>query len=320
MFSAWRFSACGKGLAITSAAEAGIIQTLNAPLKQCSTLCTNCETAIAAICQRQPALRLIPFRHMPLQTIDDVVSALDAIIQRSWDEQSRLGYFAALYRRVTRAVRDGISKSQFSDGPLMEKLDVVFASRYLDALTAYQSHGKLSRCWKVAFDACTDDTRLILQHLLAGMNAHINLDLGVASAQVSPGNQLPHLKADFDQINVVLAAQVGAVEDEMSSVSALVQGVSFVGAESETKVINFNIDLARQTAWFTAEHMANEPARLHGITIDGLDLAVSLQGRAVLYPPCKPEALHALRVLEPQDVRSVIEILSEDPVPSPTPV
>ena len=72
---------------------------------------------------------------MPLQTIDDVVAALDAIIQRAWDEQSRLGYFAALYRRVTRAVRDGIAKGQFSDGPLMEKLDVVFASRYLDALS-----------------------------------------------------------------------------------------------------------------------------------------------------------------------------------------
>ncbi len=250
---------------------------------------------------------------MPINTIDDVIATLDAIIQRAWDEQSRLGYFAALYRRVTRAVRDGIAKGQFSDGSLMEKLDVVFASRYLDALAAYQSGRKLSRCWKVAFDACPDDTRLILQHLLAGMNAHINLDLGVASAQVSPGDQLPHLKADFDQINVVLAAQVGAVEDEMSSASSLVQGVSYVGAESETKVINFNIELARKTAWFTAERLANQPATLHDITIDGLDVAVLLEGRAILYPPCKAEALHALRVLEVQDVRSVIEILNTDP-------
>ena len=252
---------------------------------------------------------------MPLQTIDDVVSALDAIIQRAWDEHSRLGYFAALYRRVTRAVHDGISQHQFADGPLMERLDVVFASRYIDALAAYQSQGQLSRCWKVAFDACTDGSRLILQHLLAGMNAHINLDLGVAAAQVSPGDQLPHLKADFDQIKVVLAAQVAAIEDEMSSVSRLVEGVSYVGAESETKLINFNIDLARKTAWFTAERLANQPATLHEVTIDGLDLAVSLQSRAILYPPCKAETLHALRILEVQDIRSVIQILRDDPVP-----
>ena len=48
-------------------------------------------------------------RSMPVNTIDDVVAALDAIIQRAWDEKSRMGYFAALYRRVTLAVRDGVS-------------------------------------------------------------------------------------------------------------------------------------------------------------------------------------------------------------------
>ena len=46
---------------------------------------------------------------MPLQTIDEVISALDTIVQQSYDKASRLGYFAALYRRVTCAVRDGIS-------------------------------------------------------------------------------------------------------------------------------------------------------------------------------------------------------------------
>jgi len=255
---------------------------------------------------------------MPVNTIDDVISALDAIIQRAWEERSRFGYFAALYRRVTRAVKDGISKNQFSDGPLMEKLDVVFASRYLNALAAHQAGGNPCRCWKVAFDACPDDSRLILQHLLAGMNAHINLDLGVASAQVSPGDQLPHLKADFDQINAVLAAQVGAVEDEMASCSPLVKGVSSVGPETESSLINFNIDLARQTAWLTAERLASQQAALLDVTIDGLDLAVSLEGRAILYPPGKEAALAALRAIEVQDVRSVIEILSESPVVSST--
>src|SRR5208282_1982542 len=80
-------------------------------------------------------------RHMATQTIDDVISALDEIVQQSYDEASRLGYFAALYRRVTRAVRDGIATGSFQNGPLMEQLDVVFASRYLDALAAFQTGG-----------------------------------------------------------------------------------------------------------------------------------------------------------------------------------
>jgi hypothetical protein len=111
----------------------------------------------------------------------------------------------------------------------MEKLDVVFAGRYLDAMSAFQAEGKPSLCWKEALHGCADDSRLILQHLLAGINAHINLDLGVASAQVSPGASLPGLKADFDQINTLLASQVGVVEAEMATLSPLVKDLSKVG-------------------------------------------------------------------------------------------
>jgi hypothetical protein len=256
---------------------------------------------------------------MPLSTIDDVLAAMDAIVQRAWEEKARTGYFAALYRRVTRAVRDGIRNGRFQNGPLMERLDVVFASRYLDALTAYQSGGKPSRSWRLAFDACTDDSLLILQHLLAGMNGHINLDLGVASAQVAPGDQLPGLKTDFDQINDVLASEVGAVESEMASLSPLVRTLSTVGLRSETTLINFNIGLARKASWFTAERLANEPSFLHDVTVDGLDLAVSVEGRAILYPPFKADAVAAIHAVEMQDVRSVIETLASTQVETPAP-
>ena len=249
---------------------------------------------------------------MSAKTIDEVIAALDAIIQRAWDERSRMGYFAALYRRVTRAVKGGIASNQFSDGPRMEKLDVIFASRYLDAYDSYHAHGPTSRCWKVAFDACGDDSHLILQHLLAGMNAHINLDLGVAAATVSPGDSIEGLQSDFDQINVVLAAQVSSVEGQMSTISPLVGTLSQVGLKTETTLINFNIGLARQAAWFTAERLAREPEFLRAVTIDGLDLAVSLEGRAILHPPFKGEALQAIRAVEEQDVRKVIEILNVD--------
>jgi Family of unknown function (DUF5995) len=250
---------------------------------------------------------------MALTTIDEVISAMDGIIQRAWDEKSRIGYFAALYRRVTHAVRDGVSSGSFQNGSLMEQLDVVFASRYLDALAAYQSGGTPSRSWKLTFDACGDESRLILQHLLAGMNAHINLDLGVASAQVSPGAQLPELKTDFDQINDILAAQVGAVESEMATLSPLIKSLSTVGLRSETTVINFNIGLARNASWFTAQRLANEPSFLHEVTIDGLDLAVTVGGRAILYPPLKADAVAAVLAAEVKDVRMVIDILAGTP-------
>ncbi len=70
---------------------------------------------------------------MAKNPIDDVIAKLDAIIAESHSTPSRAGYFAALYRRVTATVRDNIGKGYFDDDIRMEKLDVAFAGRYLDA-------------------------------------------------------------------------------------------------------------------------------------------------------------------------------------------
>ena len=249
---------------------------------------------------------------MPAQTIDDVISALDVIVQSAYENQSRLGFFAALYRRVTLAVRDGISAGNFQNGPLMEHLDVVFASRYLDALSTFQAGGTATRSWMLAFRACDDAGLLILQQLLAGMNAHINLDLGIAAAQVCPGEQLPQLKPDFDQINAVLSSLIGAVAAEIAAVSPLIGDLEKIGMRTQTTLINFNIVAARDAAWFAAQRLATEPPILHDVTIDALDLAVSIEGRAILYPPDNGcEGLKLIQQAESKDVRLVIETLSQ---------
>src|ERR1041384_2508361 len=51
------------------------------------------------------------------------------------------------------------------------------------------------------------------------MNAHINFDLGIAAAEIAPGDELPSLQHDFDEINNILAALVGQVESEINEVS-----------------------------------------------------------------------------------------------------
>ncbi len=248
---------------------------------------------------------------MPVQTIADVISSLDEIIQQAHDEASRRGYFAALYRRVTCAVRDGIAQGSFDNGPLMERLDVVFASRYLDALGSYQTGGSPSRSWVAAFRGCDDADLLILQQLLAGMNAHINLDLGVAAAQVSPGGQLPQLKADFDEINGVLASLVGIVAAEIADVSPLLGDLEKIGLRDETSLVNFDMTAARDAAWRVAEQLASEPSVLHEATIDALDLAISLEGGAILYPLVGRVGLAVIQQAETKNVRQVIGILSQ---------
>ena len=246
-----------------------------------------------------------------LQTINDVVAALDTVVQQSWDNASRLGYFAALYRRVTGAVRDGITNGSFQNGPRMEQLDVVFASRYLDALATFQAGGNATRSWMLAFQGCADADLLILQQLMAGMNAHINLDLGISAAQVSPGEQLPQLKADFDEINGVLASLTGIVAAEIAAVSPLIGDLEKIGLRTETSIAGFDMTAARDAAWLFAEHLASEPSMLHSATVDMRDVAVSIEGRAILYPLVGGDGLKIIQQAETKDVRLVIETLAQ---------
>src|SRR3954468_6636993 len=102
---------------------------------------------------------------MAAGTIDEIITRLDDIIAHTRNEKSRLGFFAVLYRNVTLKVREGIKANLFEDGPRMERLDVIFASRYLDAYESFRQGRRPSKCWLVSFKAAADWPPIILQHL-----------------------------------------------------------------------------------------------------------------------------------------------------------
>src|SRR3954471_6376528 len=154
-------------------------------------------------------------------TIDEVVVALDAIVADAIATQSRLGYFAALYNRVTRAVRDGIRAGSFDDAARMERLDVAFANRYIGAYERFRRGAAAPSSWRVAFDGGTRLDLSVMQHLLLGINAHINLDLGVACAEIAPGAAIDGLENDFNRINDLLASLLPEVELQLISISHL---------------------------------------------------------------------------------------------------
>ena len=135
---------------------------------------------------------------MQATTLDEVIAQLDAIISTSKQQSSRLGYFACLYRKMTMAVKQGITDHLFQDGPRMEKLDVIFANRYLTAYNTFTQNKSVTQAWQVAFEATAKNDYIALQHLLLGINAHINLDLGIAAAEASEGTDINALEKDFN--------------------------------------------------------------------------------------------------------------------------
>ena len=55
-----------------------------------------------------------------MTTIDHVITELEIIIQESIKKNSTLGYFAALYQKVTIRAKEGIENNYFEDCSRME--------------------------------------------------------------------------------------------------------------------------------------------------------------------------------------------------------
>ncbi|UCF21072.1 MAG: hypothetical protein JSU87_06710 [Gemmatimonadota bacterium] len=247
---------------------------------------------------------------MLANNIGEVVERLDEIIGWSRENRSRLGYFAALYRKVTIEVRQGIADGFFEDGRRMERLDVAFANRYLEAFYQLRRGDAPTSSWRVAFSAAGDWWPIVLQHLLLGMNAHINLDLGIAAAAVSPGDEIRSLESDFKRINAILARLVDDVQGELAEIWPALRLLDRVAGRADDAIVNFSMEKARQYAWKTAVRLAPLGPAAQVDLIRELDREVAAIGRVVRAPGViLGFVTKIIRLRERGSVESIIDIL-----------
>lgn len=249
---------------------------------------------------------------MPATDIDGVLTELTRIVDRGERDDLRTGYFAALYREVTRRVKADLGTGRFADPARMERLDVVFANRYLEALARYRNGGSPTRSWEVALEATDRWSPLILQHLLVGMNAHINLDLGIAAADVAPEGALGDLEDDFGEINDILGRMIDGVQRRLEPVSPWVGVLDRVGGEADEVVSNFCLRKARRDAWSFAQALSEASSSRRAVLIEEKDRETARRAEHILDPGglwLRP-VLWAARLRESSDPTAVIRLLS----------
>jgi hypothetical protein len=248
---------------------------------------------------------------MPITTIDQVVQALDEIIADCRLRRSRLGFFAALYRQVTIEIRTRIADGFFEDGARITQLDVLFAKRYLDAYAARGAGKPTAEAWRVAFDTGLTGRVTILQDLVLGTNAHINLDLAVATATANPGSSINSMQSDFDRINTILSDLIDAAQEVVDDFSPGMNLLDAVGGRSDEEFVTFSLLIARQEAWLNAEVLASRGPQQWPPYVRSMDRRASLVGRHLAEPGFPFDlALRSVRLLESRDVPAIIDALT----------
>jgi Family of unknown function (DUF5995) len=154
--------------------------------------------------------------------VGEVLSLMQPLLDRYEASGDPRRFFLATYRRTTQAVGEAVRDARFEDPAWVDRWDLAFARLYLDALVQYEDDPALTpRPWRLALGA--NGSLHPLQHVLLGMNAHINLDLPQALLSVidveefSDARLMARRQRDHERIDAVLAQRVAAEDRELKA-------------------------------------------------------------------------------------------------------
>jgi hypothetical protein len=206
-------------------------------------------------------------------TIGDVIARMQAI-DSLLPATDGLKWFNRLYSMVTQQVDFHPPNGEWQSPVWFNRLDVVFANFYFDAIANFLAGRPVPAAWKVLLEARFDTGIDRIQFALAGMNAHINHDLALALMAVDAElNIVPSRNglefADYQSVNGLLNTVMPAALTMLATdtLGGLAQDTGKIG-----RLLAFwNICSARDVAWEFADH-------LRALVGPSRDAALSTQG------------------------------------------
>jgi hypothetical protein len=152
-----------------------------------------------------------------------VLTRMTTLVDHWEAARDRRAIFLGCYRLMTSNMLDAIDANRFQDAVWVSSLLHHFANYYFDALEQFeQSRPDTPAVWQLAFDATRDDDVTTLQHLLLGVNAHINFDLVFTLVDLlAPewaelaDERRAQRHADHTLVNRIIGETVDAVQDQV---------------------------------------------------------------------------------------------------------
>ncbi|WP_152975562.1 DUF5995 family protein [Lacinutrix himadriensis] len=175
-------------------------------------------------------------------------------------------------------------------------------------------HNKpISKCWEFAFHTKSEGLT-ILQHILLGMNAHINLDLSISTSATMQGENLIDIEKDFNTVNDILFNIVNEMQDRLSKVSRLMFLLDIIGKNTDEKIIDFSMRKARQQAWNSANLLWSLGNNTNTEAIAKIDVLVLKLSEVIKAPKSRilKFVLQAIAKFEEKEVGVIISKLKNN--------
>lgn len=144
-------------------------------------------------------------------------------LAQEWDSQKDArAVFLHCYRLMTANMLVAIEQQRFHDNEWVSHLLHRFAEYYFEALTCYDCGDPAPEIWKYTHQRAREGRLHTLQHLLLGVNAHINYDLVLTLHEIL-APEWPQLAAsakkeryeDHCLVNTIIAESIDQVQDEV---------------------------------------------------------------------------------------------------------
>lgn len=183
------------------------------------------------------------------EQLSDVRERIHEILAYCRKQKSPLGYFAALYTTVAKAIEDSILNKEYDDNEQLARMDVNFVNYYIHAMNCAFSDQAAPAHWQVAIDAAKKSDYLVLEHLFVAMNAHINYDLSNAANDTVPAERMLDFRQDFFRVNNILFSLLDRVQTDVSFIFHPLKLYLRFGRQLDDKIIALIMGRMRGNAY-----------------------------------------------------------------------
>jgi hypothetical protein len=244
----------------------------------------------------------------PYASVQEVADALVVLEDRLVAANDKRAVFVTAYRTITLELQRRLAAGGFEDGAWVSRYLLAFANLYRRALYAYEQPGAeaVPLPWQIAFDAAAHGPALLMQHLMLGINAHINHDLALGLLEVTIDPQRESRRRDHTAVNEALKTATDPVQERLAQLytPALTILDEMCGVLDE-RITNFSFGRARDCAWNAAVRLADcrdDAART--ACRRGLEQTSGTLARTLLAPnPFLRPAIAGLNALERLSLR-----------------